>query len=178
MNRHEFQALYRSRRDLVFRFLLRLCRNRSDAEDLLQETFLAVWRKRRDFRGQGSQEGYLRKTAFRLYLNRSRRRSRRAALAREAVGRVRSANATQEPTVDGSARGDYHRVLRSKMQLAIASLPDGAREVFLMFRFEGLTCAEIAELSRTPVKTVESRLRRATRLVARAVESYRRDLVS
>src|SRR5262249_23946355 len=58
--RPEFRALFDEQRDPLFRFLLRLTRNASDAEDLLQETFLTVWKKRELFDGRGSAAGFLR----------------------------------------------------------------------------------------------------------------------
>ena len=77
----ELQSLFEEERDPLFRFLFRLTRHASDAEDLLQETFLTVWRKREQFEGRGSPQAYLRRTAYRLFLNARERRLRRTALA-------------------------------------------------------------------------------------------------
>ena len=59
---------------------------------------------------------------------------------------------------------------------AVDGLPDGPREAFVLFRFECMTCAEIAATTDAPVKTVETRLRRATELLAARVGKYRKDL--
>jgi RNA polymerase sigma factor (sigma-70 family) len=77
----EFRALFETERDRLMRFLHHLTGNASDAEDLVQETFIAVWRKRDQFEGRGSAAGYLRRTAFHLFLNARQKQDRREALA-------------------------------------------------------------------------------------------------
>ena len=72
----DFRRLFDEHRDTVFRFLYRLAGNRHDAEDLAQETFVRLWRKRDQFRGDGSVEGYLRRIAYRTFLNARARLSR------------------------------------------------------------------------------------------------------
>ena len=59
---------------------------------------------------------------------------------------------------------------------AVDELPDEPRDTFVLFRYEGLTCAQIAEAAEIPVKTVETRLRRATELLAQKVAKYRDQL--
>ena len=83
LSRPQFRALFEREKETVFRFLVRLCRHRADAEDLLQQTFLTVWRKRAQFEGRGSPAGYVRKTAYRQYLNARERKERRVRLLRD-----------------------------------------------------------------------------------------------
>jgi len=169
----DFSAFFHAHRDAIHRFLWRLTRNAADADDLLQETFLVAWRKRGQFAGRGSAEGWLRRTAFRIYLNQLAKQKRRAALddARRApvVGVVAPADAD---VVEREAAA----FLRRRIEEAVEELPDEPRVVFVLFRFEGLTCGEIAEATEAPVKTVETRLRRATELLAAKVRKYRENL--
>ena len=81
LTRNEFRDLFERQRDPLYRFLYRLTGNRADAEDLLQDAFAAVWRKRDRYEGRGSLEGFLRSTAYRLFLNQWKKRSRRRDLA-------------------------------------------------------------------------------------------------
>ncbi len=156
MTRRAFEQLFLIHREPVFRFLLRLCHARADAEDLLQETWLTLWRKRHQFEGRGHPLGYLRQIAYRLFLNHMRRTTRRRALAHHIPVR-------QEATMDlGSDDADEQAVLLTRVRAALEGLPAANRDAFVMFRFEGMTCAEIAGVVGAPVKTVESRLRRAT----------------
>jgi RNA polymerase sigma-70 factor (ECF subfamily) len=168
LDRPAFHVLFQTERDRTFRFLLRLTRNRADAEDLLQESFLTVWRKREQFEGRGSAGGFLRRTAYHLYLNRRTRDERRAALA------PRNGTPVAEPPADLRVeRREAVEFLVERVREALTHLPAPAREVFVLFRFEGLTCSEIAELTDAPVKTVETRLLRATRALAARLETHR-----
>lgn len=65
------------------------------------------------------------------------------------------------------------RYLVERVHTAIDSLPDDSREAFLLFRCEGWTCAQIAEATETPLKTVETRLARATKQLADKLRPYR-----
>jgi RNA polymerase sigma-70 factor (ECF subfamily) len=170
LDEERYRALFEAQRDAVFRFLHRLCRNSADADDLLQETFLAVWRKRDDFREEGALEGWLHKTAFRTYLNAWRKRRRREAL--EPAPAQGHAPAPAQRVGDKEER-DY---VLSKVRAAVDALPDGVREAFLLFRYEGWTCPQIAALMDENVKTVETRVRRATLLLAERLHGLRERL--
>ncbi|MBL8856924.1 MAG: RNA polymerase sigma factor [Planctomycetes bacterium] len=151
----EFRALFEAERDRLMRFLCHLTGNASDAEDLLQETFLAVWRKRDQYEGRGSAAGYIRRTAFHLFLNARQKQTRRDALAPRSY---------EEPSCTPVADMDEREaraVLVARVRAAVDELPEGPREAFILFRFEGHSCAQIAEITGAPKKTVESRLARA-----------------
>ena len=166
----DFSAFFHAHRDATHRFLWRLTRNAADADDLLQETFLVVWRKRGQFAGRGSVEGWLRRTAFRLYLNQLAK-SRRRAAHDDARG---APVAVVAPAADAAVdERDAKAFLLARIEEAVDELPDEPRAAFVLFRFEGMTCAQIAEATDTPVKTVETRVKRATELLAAKVKQYR-----
>jgi RNA polymerase sigma-70 factor (ECF subfamily) len=169
----EFESFFTTHRDAIHRFLHRLTRNAADADDLLQETFLTAWRKRDQFDGRGSAEGWLRRTAFRLWLNQRTKGKRRTALADgRSLARPESVAPNQREVDDAESRS----FLLRRIEAAVDDLPDGPREAFVLFRFEGLTCAQIAEATDAPVKTVETRLRRAAELLSEKVRKYRDEL--
>ncbi len=169
-DRGTLRALFDTERDPLFRFLYRLCGNPSDAEDLLQETFLAVWRKRHQFEGRGAAAGYLRRTGYRLFLNAREKRERRAGLL---------ALVDSDPRLAQSAAlevelAETRTFLAARVREAIDALPGPMREAFVLFRYEGLTCVEIAEALDAPVKTVESRVRRATLQLSEKLHAYQK----
>ena len=161
-----FKRTFDTYRDPVYRFLLRLCRAPSEAEDLLQDTFLAFWRRS----GPGPDDDhvlpYLRRIAFRLYLNQRTKSTRRTALA-PGFEHLRP----REDSGDIVTTRDEERYLLDLVRATLDDLPDDQREVFVLHRFEGLTCREIAALMDVPLKTTESRVRRATRAIADRIRS-------
>jgi RNA polymerase sigma-70 factor (ECF subfamily) len=171
----QFRALFEAERDRTYRFLHRLCGQRADAEDLLQETFLTVWRKRDQFEGRGSGGGYVRRTAYHLYLNDRAKWRRRRELA-PAHLKEGAPERTAAPAAQVAARKDAIDYLLARMHDAVDQLPDGAREAFILFRCEGLSCAEIAALSGETPSAIESRIRRATRTVAKSLAPHRAEL--
>ncbi|MBD3162448.1 MAG: sigma-70 family RNA polymerase sigma factor [Candidatus Latescibacteria bacterium] len=173
MSRAEFREMFESHREPVFRFLWRLSGNPHDAEDRLQETFATFWRKRSQYRGDGSLLAYLRKIAYRTYLNsRARKAAKEPPLPLSAA--PEKGVPGREAEVD---ERDAREFLRDRVKEALRGLPEGPREAFLMFRFEEMSVAEVAAVTESPVKTVESRLRRAHQLLARRLERYREQLI-
>lgn len=166
-----FRALFREERDGLFRFLYRLTGNASDAEDLLQDTFLTIWRKRHQFEGRGSLAGYLRRTAYRQFLNRCQVKSRRASMAP-----TPDPDAEAAPADADLEKDEALSFLHGRLREALASIPADPREAFLLFRYENMTCAQIGEVLGAPAKTIESRVRRATELLAQKLRPYENHL--
>ncbi len=137
---------------------------------MLQETFVLVWRKRAQYRGDGSVGGYLRQIAYRTYLNarpRIERNRKQLGVDRSEVAR---ASGDSEDAA-GIARRLDERTLIEKVRRVVDDLPEGWREAFVLFRFEGLTCQEVADTMGLTPKAVERRLTRALRAVTRRVRS-------
>ncbi len=175
LTRDQFRRAFEGNRDQVFRFLYRLSRNAADADDLLQETFLTVWNKRDQFEGRGSLEGYLRRTAYRTFLNHRERTGRRARLAPSA-GSLDAGRLPEPPDprpAESLDDADARRFLLALVRRELDGMPEAQRDAFVLFRYEGMTCPEIAEATDTPVKTVETRVRRATAALAGRLERYR-----
>ena len=174
LERPEFRALFLEQRDPLFRFLLRLTRNATDAEDLLQETFLTVWKKRQLYDGRGSAVGFLRRTAYRLFLN-AHSVARRRAPAQPTAAPVHTDELAAPDEAAGAARERQETIdfLVRHVREALEELPEPTRTAFVLFRYEGLTCAEVAETQGAPLKTVETRIARATELLALRLRAYR-----
>jgi len=152
------RALFDRERASLFRFFHRLCRCPSRADDLLQGTFLSLWRYRDRFRGAESAAAYLYKVALNEW-RRSHGRERRHqdAIASRAATCATAVNGGSEPASDRIV--DEER--RAAVWRAIDALPPAQREAFVLHRFQELSCREIADASGEPVKTIESRLRLA-----------------
>ncbi|MBX3229213.1 MAG: sigma-70 family RNA polymerase sigma factor [Labilithrix sp.] len=144
----------------VYRFGMKMCRDPEDAQDVLQETLLAMARGVRDFRGASSLSTWL-YTVARSFCIKKRRRSKFAP------------NETSLDAADASeveAQGDPGRapdeVLAGKeveqaLEHAIRALEPMYREVLILRDVEGLTAPEVAEVLGISAQAVKSRLHRA-----------------
>jgi RNA polymerase sigma-70 factor (ECF subfamily) len=164
-DREGFRGLFEFHKDAVYRLLCRLSRDPHQAEDLLQETFVIVWRKRDQFRGDGSLEGWMRRIAYRTYLNARPRLER----ARAEAGLDVEPLARGVAPDDGAARRIDRDAALAAVRRAVDALPETWREPFVLFRYEGMTCAQVAEVLDLTPKAVELRLARALRSVAEQV---------
>ena len=122
-----------------------------------------MWRKRSQYRGEGSVAGYLRQIAYRTYLN-ARPRLERSRLQLTADGN--SSSVSPDNALDVGARLDGG-VLAERVRALVEALPEDWRVALVLFRFEGLSCSEIANLLHTTPKAVERRLTRALEAVTR-----------
>ena len=153
--------------------LLRLAGNAHDAEDLLQETFLVVWRKRADFEDRGAPEGYLRTTAVRLFLNRKQVQATRPRTSAELHLADQNPDPAQPNPCSDLAAKEAVRFLVNRVDMALGTLAPEQRHAFVLFRYEGMRVQEIADLTSAPAKTVETRIRRATIALAAALRPFR-----
>lgn len=141
-------ALYDRHGSLLLALALRIVRDRREAEDLLHDVFLEVWRSAGDYdRGRGRVRTWL---VVRM-------RSRALDVAKSA----RVARRSGDETVLERAAGDDDlggAPDRQRVRLALAALGDDQRAVLELAYFDGLTCTDIAARLAIPVGTVKSRL--------------------
>ncbi len=166
-DRQALEELLARHQAQVYRFGLKMCRNPEDAEDVLQDTLLAMARGVQDFRGASSISTWL-YTIARSFCIKKRRRSKFApadphSLDTEAGAEAaRLADPSRSPE-DALAEKQVERAL----DRAIGALEPKYREVLLLRDVEGLTAPEVAEVLGISVQAVKSRLHRA-RLSIRA----------
>jgi RNA polymerase sigma-70 factor (ECF subfamily) len=145
----------------VYRFGRKLCRDPEDANDVLQETLLAMARTIHDFRGASSLSTWL-YTIARSFCIKRRRKSKFAPAVEESLEgmaeaeRERLRHPARAPDEDLAGRE-----VRDALEAAIASLEPGYREALVLRDVEGLTAAEAAEVLGLSVQAVKSRLHRA-----------------
>ena len=145
--------LYDGYRVILFGLLMRILNNREEAEDVLQEVFLQVWRRAADF-----DETRGRPFTWLVTLARSRGIDRLRTLA--ARERVAVAGARDESEVVSDAASDAFRSeQREVVNTALAQLPDEQRQLLLLAYFDGLSQSEIAARVGAPLGTVKTRMR-------------------
>jgi len=145
--------LYDRYRVILFGLLMRILNNREEAEDVLQETFLQVWRRAANF-----DETRGRPFTWLVTLARSRGIDRLRTLA--ARERVAVASARDEAEVVSDAASDAFRSeQRGLITNALDQLPDEQKQTLLLAYFDGLTQSEIAARLNAPLGTVKTRMR-------------------
>ena len=159
-DRDALDALLRLHLPRVYRFGMRMCRDREDAQDVLQDTLFAASRGLQGFRGSSSFSTWL-YTIARSFCIKKRRRSVHAP---EIVSLEDDAGARAEDPADGGA--DPERLLSEQelaaaLASAIASLPPAYREALVLTEIEGLPAAEAATAAGVGVRALKSRLHRA-----------------
>ena len=137
----------------------------ADVEDVLQETFLAVWRGAKSYRPEARAGGWLWGIARRQAALLLRRRGPAAAslpdlLALDAAG-LPGINAPNDPAETV--------VAQAHLASAVATLSPAEHEVWRLVYVEDRPLAEVAELTGVPEGTVKSRAHRARRLLRAAL---------
>ena len=146
--------LYRENVGRVHALCLRMARDRAEADELTQETFVRVWERLGSFRGDSAFTTWLHRVTVNVVIaglrSRGRWRERFAAAETEDFGAAVPAF---------SAGGDLD------LERAIARLSPQARLVFLLHDVEGYQHGEIAELLGLAVGTSKAHLHRARGLL-------------
>jgi RNA polymerase sigma factor (sigma-70 family) len=139
-------------------YLLRHLGNEADALDLVQETFVRLYRARARYRPGARFTTWMFQIALNLARDHARKRARRRTDSLEDAPSSAAGLASPGPAPDLSARqAEEIEAVRA----ALAALPDELREVLVLFEYEDLSHAEIAEIVGASPKAVETRLYRA-----------------
>ena len=141
-SREAFEELFARYREPLHGFFRRRLESQERAEDLTQETFLAVIRATSRYQPRALVRTYLYGIALKLLAAERRREHRR--------------DPTPPPDAADAALDDSLWVRR-----ALERLDDSEREILMLREYEQLSYSEVADLLRIPVNTVRSRLFRA-----------------
>ena len=155
-----FRELYREHAGRVYALCLRLTGDSRDAEERTQDVFVRLWDKLRSFRGDSAFSSWLHRLAVNVVLNERRTTGRRE----------RRVMPTEDPAALERNRGNPTEGLSIDLERAIEELPDGAREVFVLYDIEGYGHGEIAALVGIAEGTSKAQLFRARRLLREKLE--------
>src|SRR5713226_1506294 len=159
-----FAYLYDSHRKHVYSVCLRMLKNSADAEDLMQQAFLQVFRKIGTFRGESGFSTWLHRVTINIVLMHLRRH-KPAEIPVEDL--VRHSSSGEGPLEEGSDNSMLGAIDRLSLMRAIRKLPAGYKKLFLMHDVIGYEHSEIAGLvgcstgcSKSQVHKARKRLRR------------------
>lgn len=151
-------------------YVFRLLRDRAEAEDVVQEALLRLWRMAPDWRsGEARVTTWLYRVATNLVTDRLRAGQRR---------RLSALDEAAEPADD--APGAVARLIEADrmaaLNAALASLPERQRQAVILRHLEGLSNPEIATILEIGVEAVESLTARGKRALAAALAGQRAEL--
>ena len=156
---------------------LRLTRNPSDAEDLLQETFLRAYRGFASFKEGTNLRAWLYRILTNAFINLYRKRQREPQTISDSE--VEEWYLYDRLGAEGAEPSAEAQVLETlpdeDVQEALASLPDQFRLAVLLADVEGFSYKEIAQILDVPIGTVMSRLHRGRRALERRLWDVMRE---
>ena len=163
-----FDVLYERYFQRIHAFAYARLRNRADAEEIVQETFTAVFRSVDAYRGQSSLLSWIYGIAKNTINNSVRRaRAHEYRIERAKSELVRSADSIDSCTPEEQL--NFHRSAEA-LRESLESVSDWQVEVFMLRHFENLTIQEIADRMRRSNDAIRSSLYRVKRLVVEAID--------
>jgi RNA polymerase sigma-70 factor (ECF subfamily) len=166
---HELADRYHLR---LLNFIYRTIGDRDRAEDLVQETFVRVYRHLHRFDPTKKFSTWIYTIASNLAKNELRNRSRNPMVLFQAIKKNWEADHRPLQWEDNSYSPDdlyRKRHLREQVEKAVAELPEHHRVVFVLREMEGKTYEEISEITGVTLGTVKSRLNRARNKFAQII---------
>lgn len=153
-DREAFRQLFVSIGPSLKGMLVRQGADRGTAEELVQETFLTVWRKAEQFSAErGSATTWIFTIARNLRIDRLRRE-----VPWQELGEEQNEQASDDPLPDEQLSSQQ---IQTRMKAVLATLPADQTEVVQLAYLEGLSHGEIADRLKVPLGTVKSRMRLA-----------------
>ena len=154
--------------DAVYRFALGLTGSASEADDLVQETFLRAFKAWDQFERGTKAKSWLFTICRNVFLRGRERTQRHDEIVSDTADRSGPASSPVNPVwvsaLGVDPEGDFFEsIVDDRIMEAIAALPEEYRTAVFLSDVEGLSYAEIAEMVDVPVGTVKSRLFRGRR---------------
>lgn len=156
-----YQELVRLYQRKVFRVISGYHRDREDAMEVLQDTFLKVYTARQTWEKKTSFSAWLYRIAINASIDRFRRADRRKTTSLDDIleGQARKSGVLENPRTPLDGLRDRER--RHLLEEAVRRLPDRQREVVSLRYFADMQLEEIAGVLDCPLGTVKSNLHKA-----------------
>lgn len=154
------ETLYDRHAQTIYNLILRIVREPTLAEEVLQDTFWQTWQKAAEFQASGAATAWL----YRIARNKSLDMLRRQKARPQPISTTLTGDdaeglatlATSAPSVESGVEQAWKRRL---VRLALGTIPSEQRQCLELAYFEGLSQREIAAYMATPLGTVKTRMR-------------------
>jgi RNA polymerase sigma-70 factor (ECF subfamily) len=166
-NQQALATLYQNRGSLVYSMLVRMLVNEMEAQEVMQDTFVHIWRRAREFDCQRSSPvAWILMIARGLALDRLRARSRRLRTLAAYEQEVASLE------VEVGLRLPERDELAAACTAALHQLPEPQGHALQLAFFRGWTHEEIAGAVGEPLGTIKARIRRGLLSLRKALKGY------
>jgi RNA polymerase sigma-70 factor, ECF subfamily len=177
-----FTTLVKKYESTVYSFAFKVCRDEEKAEETLQDTFINVYRKLNQFNGKAKFSTWL----YQIVTNNCLMKRRKSKLDQSSVS-LQSTDGIQSnyesentihpvytvPLMDSTPQDDLvNKELREHLDKAILMLPMDQRIAFILRDVEGRSSEEAANILKTSVPALKSRLRRARVFLQQQLQEY------
>ena len=156
-DRAAFDSIMRGQEDRVFSVCLRILGDRDNALDATQETFLTVFRKAAQFKGDSALGTWIYRIAVNTCYDQIRKSGRKPTDS--LPDHLEPPDLAAEDAIEAAG-------LRPEIERALASLPPEFRAAVVLSDLEGMPLPEVAHALGVPLGTVKSRIFRGRRLLA------------
>ncbi len=153
-NRKSQRALFDRYNAMLFAIIKKYIQNRQDAEEVLQETWIDIFKSLANYRDAGKFEGWIKTIAI--------RKAWKAIKSKPVVYELASYNQVQKTKLDKQI---MDKLTCEEILKLLQYVPTSAREVFKMNVLDGFTHKEIAEIMSIEVSTSRAHLTKARRIL-------------
>jgi len=154
-----FESIYRAHAAAVYALCRRMTSDDRQARELTQDSFVRVWERLTQFRGQSALATWIHRVAVNVVLEHLR-----------SIRRADAWSGADAYDVADGRRVDAQIHARLDVDAAVAQLPAGARTVFVLHDIEGYSHDEIAQMTGMAAGTARAQLWRARRALMRLLD--------
>jgi RNA polymerase sigma-70 factor (ECF subfamily) len=175
-----FDDLVQKHRDRVYRYAIHLTKNAEEANDVVEDAFIRVYRSLMDFRGDSMFTTWLYRIVTNCFLDMRKRRHQSREVSLEDLTGPQCEVA--KPLISEDLRSPHEHIeIRERIGLiatALKQLPQSHQTILMMYHADSMSYDEIAGSLRLPIGTVKSRLNRSRLRLRQALHPWRKVFIA
>lgn len=152
----------------IYRFCLKLCADKQDAEDLYQQTFLQALEKEWRLDWENNPRALFFSLTYNIWKSNRRKVARRASIA--PCGNIDEEQVQALRSLDDTEEDFFHKELLAEVNKRIETLPDKIRVPFTLYYVFEFSIEQAAEVLGKPPGTIKSRLHKGRQLMKKGLE--------